>query len=136
MSNAKYALYVSFAGALAAMCSSSDARAQSTIAPSKCVSAVIVQAVLGYNVRFHNNCEYAVTVYWGQRLGSGGGTIQNSLDIQPWGTTDGKSNVSDITEMRYYSCPASNYKLTYQKNPGAPVTLYNGNDALACLRLG
>ena len=65
MSNAKYALYVSFAGALAAMCSSSDARAQSTIAPSKCVSAVIVQAVLGYNVRFHNNCEYAVTVYWG-----------------------------------------------------------------------
>src|SRR5215472_12558419 len=124
MSNAKYALYVSFAGALAAMCSSSDAWAQSTIAPRKCVSAVIVQAVLGYSVRFHNNCEYAVTVYWGQRLGNGGGIIQNSVDIQPWTTTDGKSNVSEIGETIYYSCPALNYKLTYKKSPGIPVTLY------------
>jgi hypothetical protein len=136
VSYAKYVLYVSFAGAMAAMCSSSDAGAQSIIAPRKCVSAVIVQAVLGYNVRFHNNCEYAVTVYWGQRLGNGGGIIQYSIEIQPWTTTDGKSNVSDIAEMIYHSCPFFNYKLTYKKNPGTSVTLYNGNDALVCLQLG
>jgi hypothetical protein len=136
MSNAKCALCLALAGAMAAICLSSDAWAQNTIAPGKCLSAVIVQAVLGYSVRFHNNCQYTVTVYWGQRLGNGGGVIQDRMDIQPWATTDGKSNVSDITEMQYYSCPASDYKLTYQKSLGTTVTTYSGSDALVCLRLG
>ena len=136
MSYAKYALCVALAGAMAAICSLSSARGQNTTAPRKCVSAVIVQAVLGYSVRFHNNCQYTVTVYWGQRLGNGGGVIQDNMDIQPWATTDGKSNVSDLTEMKYYSCPASDYKLTYQKSLGTTVTTYSGSDALVCLRLG
>src|SRR6516225_9850673 len=64
MSCANDSLYLAFVGAMAAMCSSSDAKAQSTIVPPKCVSAVVVQAGLGYNMRFHNNCEYTVTIYW------------------------------------------------------------------------
>jgi hypothetical protein len=135
MSYARYSLYVAFAGAMAAMCSLSDAEAQSTIAPPKCVSAVVVQAALGYNVRFHNNCEYTVTVYWGPKLGNVGGTIQSSVDIPSGGTIEDKTNVSDVAYMRYYSCPASNYKLTYKTSLGVMVTLYNDSSTLVCWKL-
>ena len=134
MSCANYSLYLAFVGAMAAMCSSSDAKAQSTIAPPKCVSAVVVQASLGYNMRFHNNCEYTVTVYWGPRFSDGGGIIKFSVDIPSAGTTEGEANGSTSAEMRHSSCPASNYKLTYQTNLGAPVTSYNDGNALVCLR--
>jgi hypothetical protein len=134
MSYARYSLYVAFAGT-AAMCSLSDAKAQSTIAPPKCVSAVVVQDVLGYIVRFHNNCGYTVTVYWGPKLGDGGGTIQSSVDIPSGDTIEHQSSVSEITYMRYYSCPASNYKLTYKTSLGVTVTVYNDTSTLVCWRL-
>jgi hypothetical protein len=134
MSYARYSLCVAFAG-MAAMCSLSDAKAQSTIAPPKCVSAVVVQDVLGYIVRFHNNCEYTVTVYWGPKLGDGGGTIQSSANIRGGDTIESQSNLSDIAHMRYYSCPASNYKLTYKTSLGVTVTVYNDRNALVCWKL-
>ena len=134
MACANYLRCLAFAGAMAAMCSSSDATAQSTIAPPKCVSGVVVQASLGYNMRFHNNCEYTVTVYWGPRFRDGGGIIKFSVDIPSAGTTEGEANGSTSAEMRHSSCPASNYKLTYQTNLGAPVTSYNDGNALVCLR--
>jgi hypothetical protein len=134
VSCANYSLCLAFAGAMAAMCSSSDAKAQSTIAPPKCVSAVVVQAVLGYNMRFHNNCDFTVTVYWGPRFSNGGGIINFSVDIPSGGTTDGEANGSTNADTRYYACPASNYKLTNQTNLGATVTSYNDGSALACLR--
>lgn len=133
MSCANYSLYLAFAGAMAAMCPSSDAKAQSTIAPPKCVSGVVVQASLGYNMRFHNNCGYTVTVYWGPRFSNGGGIIEYSVDIPSAGTTEGEANGSTSAETRYYSCPASNYKLTDRTNLGAPVTSYNDGNALVCL---
>jgi hypothetical protein len=136
MSYAEYSLYVALAGAMAAICSSSNAKAQSTIAPPKCVSAVVVQAPLGYNVRFHNNCEYTVTVYWGKRLGNGGGIIQSTVNIPSANTTDAEAYGSDIDDMKYYSCPAFHYKLTYKTRVGAIVTLYNGSDTLVCSPLG
>ena len=108
MSCAYDSLYLAFVGAMAAMCSSSDAKAQSTIVPPKCVSAVVVQAGLGYNMRFHNNCEYTVTVYWGPRFSNGGGIIKFSVDIPSAGTTEGEANGSTSADMRHYSCPASN----------------------------
>jgi hypothetical protein len=134
MSCANYSLYLAFAGAMAAMCSSSNTKAQSTIAPPKCVSGVVVQASLGYNMRFHNNCGYKVTVYWGPRVSSGGGLIKYSVDILNAGTTEGEASGSTSAETRYYSCPALNYKLTYLTNLGATVTSYNDGSELVCVR--
>jgi hypothetical protein len=134
MSYARYSLYVAFAG-MATMCSLSDAKAQSTIVPPKCVSAVVVQDVLGYIARFHNNCGYTVTIYWGQKLGADGGTIQSSANIGGGDTIESQSNLSDIAYMRYYSCPASNHKLTYKTSLGVTVTVYTDRSTLVCWKL-
>lgn len=134
MSYARYSLYVVFAGVMASMCSLSDVKAQNTIAPPKCVSAVVVQAILGYNVRFHNNCEYTVTVYWGPKLGNVGGIIQSSVEIPGGGTIEDQTNLSDVAYMRYYSCPFSNYKLTDKTSLGVTVKLYNDSSTIVCWR--
>lgn len=136
MCSAKYPIYVAFACAMAAMCSLSDAKAQSTIAPPKCVSAVVVQTAFGYNVRFHNNCEYTVTVYWGPNLGNGEGIIQSRLNIPSISTTESETKSSEIADIRYFSCPASNYKLTYKTSLGVTVTTYAASKNLVCWRPG
>ena len=136
MSSAKCSLYVTFAGAMVAVCSLPDAQAQSTIPPPKCVTAVVVQTASGYNVRFHNNCEYTVTVYWGTNLGSGGGIIQSRLDIPSVSTTESETTSSEISDIRYFSCPASNYKLTYKTSLGVTVTTYTDSKTLVCWRFG
>jgi hypothetical protein len=136
MPDTKYLLCATFFGAMAALSSSSSAQTQSVIAPPKCVSAVVLQAVLGYSLQFHNNCQYTVTVYWGPNLGDGAGIIESSAIIPAGGTAENESKSSEIADMRYFSCPALSYKLTTKTSLGVTVKSYDDSKTLVCWRLG
>ena len=136
MPHAKYPLHAAFFGAMAALSSSSPAQAQSIIVPPKCVSAVVLQATLGYNLEFRNNCQYTVTVYWGPNLGYGAGIIEDSVSIPGGGTTESETKSSEIADIRYFSCPALNYKLTYKTSLGITVKSYDDSKTLVCWRFG
>ena len=136
MLDAKYSIHAVSFVALAALSPSSSARAQNTIAPTKCVSAVVLQAALGHNLQFRNNCQYTVTVYWGSNLGYGAGMIESSVSIPAGGTTENETKSSEIADIRYFSCPAFTYKLTYKTSLGSTVRSYDDGKTLVCWRFG
>ena len=136
MSDIKYSLYATLIGTMAALSSSSSAQTQRVIVPPKCVSAVVLQAVLGYSLQFHNNCQYAVTVYWGRNLGDDAGIIEANTSIPGGGTTESETKSSEIADIRYFSCPALSYKLSTKTSLGVTVKSYDNSKALVCWRLG
>jgi hypothetical protein len=136
MPGAKYSFHATFFGVMAALSSSPSSQAQSIIAPPKCVSAIVLQASLGYNLTFRNNCQYTVTVYWGLNLGDGAGIIESSVSIPGGGTTESETKSSEIADIRYFSCPALNYKLTYKTSLGITVKSYDDSKILVCWRFG
>jgi hypothetical protein len=135
MPNAKYSIHAAFFGVMAALSSSPSAQEQSVINPLKCVSAVVLQAPLGYNLQFRNYCQYTVTVCWGPNLGDGAGIIESSVNILAQSTAESETKSSAIADIRYFSCPALKYKLTYKTSLGVTVKSYHYGQTLVCWRL-